>query len=154
MTALTEEVRRTLGTLREKVDSALDRLRPEHEDEQTRQMARRPIFRGPDLDVEEMDDAVELRAELPGLRPEDVEVQVTNSSVILRGQKKEEREQERGTFHVVERRYGAFLRSIPLPCEVDSEAAEARFHDGVLQLRLPKTEASKSRHIRVDVGGE
>jgi HSP20 family protein len=90
-----------------------------------------------------------IRAELPGLRPEDVAVELSDSRLVIRGEKREERTGKEGSFSVVERRYGSFMRSIALPGEVDSEATEAEFKDGVLRLRLPKAGAGRRSKISV-----
>ena len=159
MPILPEEVRRPLERVREQIHAALDRWRPgrqrgddEARDGEARPLAR-PVFSGPALDVEETDDAVIVRAELPGLRPNDFTVEATEDRLVLRGEKGEEREEQGRGFHRLERRYGSFVRSIALPCEVDPDGTTARYRDGVLRVTLPKSEASKARRIRVDVRG-
>lgn len=159
MPILPQEVRRPLEQAREQIHAALDRWRPgrrrredEERDGEARPLAR-PVFSGPALDVEETDDAVVVRAELPGLRPDDFTVEATADRLIVRGDKGEEREEHGRGFHRVERRYGSFVRSIALPCTIDPDGAAARYRDGVLRVTLPKTEASKARRIRVDVRG-
>jgi HSP20 family protein len=152
MTTLTEDVKRTLTTIKERVDQALDNLRPERDRDrdENRTMARR-IFHGPDIDIEETDDAVVVRAEPPGLSPEDFSVEVAGERLIMRGEKRQEHEERKGDTYIMERRYGSFIRSIPLPSEVDPDRAKSEFRDGVLRLTLPKTEKSRGRRIRVDV---
>jgi HSP20 family protein len=105
----------------------------------------------PDVDVEETKDAIVVRAELPGLNPDDITVEATPTQLVLRGEKREEREEQQGTLHRVERRYGVFLRRIDLPGEVDPNPADAQFKNGVLRVRLPKTEAAKSSQRRISV---
>jgi HSP20 family protein len=155
MTMLSEDLKRTLARVKERVDSVLDRVAPERDDygrdESPNRAMGRPLYRGPAVDMEETEDALVVRAELPGLRPDDVNVEVTNNRLILRGEKREEREENRRGIHVVERRYGSFLRTIPLPYEIDAEHVEANAKNGVLTLRLPKTEASKGRQVQVNV---
>ncbi len=92
-----------------------------------------------------------MRAELPGLRPDDFSVDATGQRLIIRGQKGEEREERGRGFHRMERRYGSFVRSVALPCDVDPDRATAHYRDGVLVTTLPKTAASKPHRIRVDV---
>ena len=159
MPILPQEVRRPLEQLREQIHHALDRWlpgrrRPEDEEREleAQPLARR-VFGGPALDVEETDDDVIVRAELPGLRPDDFTVDVTGDRLIIRGEKGEEREERGRGFHRMERRYGSFVRSVALPCEVDPDRVTARYHDGVLRVTMPKTEASKARRIRVEVRG-
>lgn len=156
--ALPEDVRRPLEQLREQIYTALERLRPGRRDraldrEFDVQPLARPLFAGPALDVEETDDEVIVRAELPGLRPDDFSVEATADRLVLRGEKSEEREERGRGFHRMERRYGSFVRTIVLPCEVDPDKAKARYRDGVLRVTLPKTEASKARRVRVEVRG-
>jgi HSP20 family protein len=156
MTTLTRDFRSTLERVRERIDTLLDR--PQRDD-QERGIERRdgrtgvrPFdFAVPDVDVEETKDAIVVRAELPGLNPDDVTVEATPTQLTLRGEKREEREEQQGTLHRVERRYGAFLRRIDLPCEVDPNPSDARFRNGVLRVRLPKTEEAKSSQRRITV---
>lgn len=155
--ALPEEVRRPLEDLRERLHAALDRWLPGRRAEEERGLEvrplARPLFGGPALDIEETDDAVIVRAELPGLRPDDFTVEATSDRLILRGEKTEEREERGLGFHRMERRYGSFLRTVALPCQVEPDKASARYRDGVLRVTLPKTEASKARRVRVTVRG-
>jgi HSP20 family protein len=151
---LPEDVRRPLEQLRERLHAALDRWRPgRHREEEGPEgwSLARPVFSGPALDVEETDDEVIVRAELPGLRPDDFTVEATADRLVLRGEKSEERAEHGWGFHRMERRYGSFVRTIALPCEVDPDKAKARYRDGVLRVTLPKTEASKARQVRVEV---
>jgi HSP20 family protein len=155
--ALPEEVRRPLEHLREQVQSALDRWRPGRRGDDDVAIDARPlarvVFGGPPLDVEETDDEVIVRAELPGLKADEFTVEATKDRLIIRGEKREEREERGWGFHRMERSYGSFMRTVALPGEVNPDKATARYRDGVLQVRLPKTEASKARHVRVEVHG-
>lgn len=151
--ALPEHVRRPLEQLRERLHGALDRWRlgRQREDGQEARTLVRPVFSGPALDIEETDDEVIVRAELPGLRPDNFTVEATGDRLILRGEKSEEREEHGRGFHRMERHYGSFVRTIALPCEVVPDRATARYRDGVLRVTLPKTESSKTRRVRVVV---
>jgi HSP20 family protein len=102
------------------------------------------------LDVSESDDAYTIQASLPGIKPEDVQIQLVGDTVTIRGQAKEEREERRGD-HVVmrERRMGSFARALTLPMPVDTEHAEATFENGELTLRLPKSQQARARRIEV-----
>ena len=159
MPELSTEVRRSLRQLQERLHGLLDRFRPGHRDTEGDEevggglLAPRPVFSGPALDVEETDDTILVRAELPGLKAEDFTVESTADRVIIRGEKSEEREEQGRGFYRRERRAGAFVRSVALPCEVNSDRAEAQYRDGVLRLRLPKTERAKSRQVRIKVAG-
>lgn len=106
---------------------------------------------GPAVDVVDDGDALRVAAELPGLTTEDFRVEVDAGRLFLRGEKRIQREERRGGVYLSESRYGSFNRIVPLPCEVKAGEAEAVFRDGVLELRLPKTERAKAKRILVRV---
>ncbi len=96
-------------------------------------------FRAPSLDMRETETTLEIEAELPGVREDDLDVQLHENVLTIRGEKKLERaDSERGEHHIMERAYGAFSRSVALPYAVDGDKVDASFKDGVLRLRLPK----------------
>jgi len=99
------------------------------------------------LDIYTTKDAVVIRASVPGVKPEDVEITVEGSTVNIRGETKAP--QEEGTFLLQEQRYGPFSRSIDLALPVQPDKAEARFENGVLTLTIPKAEEIKPRVIKV-----
>ncbi len=101
------------------------------------------------LDIFESDDEVTVRALLPGVRPEEVEISVTGGVLTIHGEEKEEKEEKKGSYHLRERRYGAFRRSIQLPVSVNAEKAEASLKDGVLTVTLPKKEEARPKRIQV-----
>ncbi len=103
----------------------------------------------PAIDIQDQDDAFIVRASLPGVQPEEVHVEARGNQVSISGQVREEHETERGNYLVRERRGGQFFRSFTLPVEVNSENAEASFTNGVLTLRLPKSEVSRARQIPI-----
>jgi len=103
----------------------------------------------PELDVAETDTTVEVSAELPGMKPEEINVEVQNGQLWISGEKKEEKEEKGKTYHRVERRYGSFRRMLPIPASVDPEKVEASFHEGVLKITLAKTEEAKAKHVEV-----
>jgi len=106
----------------------------------------------PSLDVSETDEEIRVTADLPGLEEKDIELNVSNGMLTLRGEKRAEREDRKGEVsHRLERTYGAFRRTIPLPCEVDVDKAEAKFKRGVLSVTLPKTASAKSNVRHIDV---
>ena len=106
----------------------------------------------PSVDIFENKDQIVLEAELPGLKPEDVNISIENNVLTIRGEKREERtEGEQGKWHLAERRYGTFTRSFVLPRDVDADNIQARFEDGVLSVSIPKSERARRR--RIDVGG-
>jgi HSP20 family protein len=107
----------------------------------------------PAMDVRETQDAYTVRASLPGLKPEDLNVQIQQGVLTLSGEIREEEENEQGSYHVRERRFGLFARSISFPSNVDADKVEAKYENGVLELRIPKAEESKPRRIEVRSGG-
>lgn len=107
----------------------------------------------PEIDVKETDDTMIVTAELPGMKEDDLDIELTGESLILKGQKRQEHEEKSSEFHRMERRYGSFMRTISLPDEVDRDKVEAEFKDGVLRINLPKTEQGKSHRRRITVKG-
>lgn len=112
----------------------------------------RPLsIRIPSLDVYEEKDSVVVKAELPGMKKEDVEVNLAGETLTIKGEKKEDKEVKEDDYHRRERSYGSFLRSVGLPCEVKSDEIKASFKDGVLEIRMPKTEEAKKKSISVKI---
>ncbi len=107
---------------------------------------------GMPLDVSESPDAYQIDAAMPGVNPDEIEITVDNNTLTIRGEVKEEHEEEDKTYHVRERRYGTFTRSIVLPQNVKADDIEANYDNGVLHLRLPKAEGAKTKHIQVQKG--
>lgn len=103
----------------------------------------------PPVDIVEEPERLLFRAEIPGVSKDDIDIKVENGTLILRGEKKQEREVEGETAHRVERFYGAFTRSFALPATIDAEKIQARYKDGVLELVLPKAEIAKPRKIQI-----
>ncbi len=101
------------------------------------------------LDVQTDKDEYVLRANVPGLKPEDLHVEVVDNTVTIRGEIKEESKTEQDNFLLQERRYGQFSRSVTLPTPLDPGKAEATIENGVLVLRLPKAEEAKPKMITV-----
>ena len=113
-----------------------------------------PEFTGawiPAVNVEEAADELLLTAELPGMREEDVNVNIENNILTIRGEKREAREEadEESRYHVSERRYGSFHRRFTPPWSVDADTIRADFEGGVLRVRLPKAPEAKSRTIEI-----
>lgn len=101
------------------------------------------------LDVVENDDDFVVKASLPGINPDDLEITFTEKTLTIKGVTKEESESEKGRYHLRERRYGQFARSISLPRGIKADEIEARYDAGVLTLRLPKAEEIKPKRIEV-----
>jgi len=105
----------------------------------------------PRLDLSETDDAIEVDTDLPGVKAEEVQVDVVDNRLTISGQHQEEKESEENgrKFHRIERRSGSFSRSVWLPSAVVADKVEARLADGVLHIRLPKAEVSKRHKVAV-----
>lgn len=110
------------------------------------------LMRAPETDVVETEREIRVHVEMPGLKRDNIEVDVENNVLTIRGEKREERTEgkESGRYHLAERRWGTFARSFVLPRDVDSDAIQASFEDGVLTVMIPKSE--KARRRRIDVG--
>jgi HSP20 family protein len=103
----------------------------------------------PEANMVETDKAVEVTVELPGMKPEEVKVEIREGNLWITGEKKEEKEDKGKTFHRIERRAGMFRRVFPLPVEVVEGKVDARFVEGVLKITLPKAEKVAPKHIEV-----
>lgn len=103
----------------------------------------------PRVDVIERDNEIIMRAEIPGVEKENIDVSVTDNTVTIRGESHREMEETEGEYYRAEIARGAFTRTVALPAEVDSNNANASFKNGILELKLPKVEKSKRRSIPV-----
>lgn len=101
------------------------------------------------LDVVESDDEYLIKASLPGINPDDLEITFSDNKLTIKGEVKEEQEHEEAHYHLRERRYGSFTRSLKLPSGIDSEKIEANYDKGVLKLHLPKVEEVKPKKITI-----
>lgn len=108
----------------------------------------------PMVDIFESDDQIELRAELPGVKPEELEIDLTDNLLTLSGERKLEHDEEREGYRRIERSYGRFTRSFALPRHIDQENIKAEMNEGVLSLTIPKREAQKARRIEIGGGQE
>ncbi len=108
----------------------------------------------PSIDVSETDSELKVEAELPGVDEKDVEVSVVDNVLTIRGEKKEEREEKKKDYHLVERSYGSFARSITLPFAVEPDQAKATFKNGVLTITLPKPPEVKEKLKKIPVSAE
>lgn len=107
---------------------------------------------GPALDIAEQDDVFVIKASLPGMKPEELDISIRDNILTIKGELKEEKTISEEQYHLRERRYGAFSRTVSLPATVDVEAVEATYSDGVLTLTAPKTEDVKRKRIAVKTG--
>jgi len=105
----------------------------------------------PAVDVFRRGDNLIIQADLPGVEPEDVQVEATEDGITIRGQTKHEEEEEREGYYRSERRYGSFHRFIPLPEGVKPEGATANFRNGMLEVSLPMTEETKTKRVNIPI---
>jgi HSP20 family protein len=103
----------------------------------------------PTMDVKETDKDIEVAAELPGLERNDIDISVDDGELVIRGEKKAESEQDDKNYHLAERSYGAFYRSLPLPRGVDPSSIQATMAKGVLKVIIPKPAKSDAKKIEV-----
>lgn len=103
----------------------------------------------PSVDVTESDSEIEIRMDAPGIKPEDIDIQLQGNLLMISGARRVEQEEQGKTYHRVERTMGSFARSVTLPCTVREEQVDAQYQDGVLTIKLPKPEESKRRRIEI-----
>lgn len=105
----------------------------------------------PSVDIYEEGDDLVIKTELPGMRKEDIEVNISENTITLSGEKKKEEKVEKKDYYRLERSYGSFSRSFDLPVEVQADKAKATFKDGVLEIRIPKTEEAKKKVRKIKI---
>jgi HSP20 family protein len=103
----------------------------------------------PPVDIFETDEALVMKAELPGFSKDDISIELKDNSLVIKGERKHDDEVKEGNYHRTERAYGAFQRSFLLPTTVDQEKVKASYKDGILELRLPKVQAAQPKRIAV-----
>lgn len=106
----------------------------------------------PRIDVSESEGELKIEAELPGVEEKDVEVVLANDRLTIRGEKKQETEEKKKDYHVVERSYGSFARTIALPFETEADKVKADFANGVLTVTVPKSPEVKAQEKKIRVG--
>jgi HSP20 family protein len=136
---------------RQEMDSLFDRFFRGFEMEPSR--ARMEAFT-PSIDVKESDKEIKVHAELPGIDEKDIDVSLSKDALTISGEKKEEKEDKGENYYRVERSYGSFTRTVPLPVEIDTEKVKAEFKKGVLTVTLPKTAKAikQTKKISVEAG--
>jgi len=105
----------------------------------------------PPVDIYENEQEVLIKAEVPGMNQTDISVEVKDGTLVIKGERKHEKDVKDGYYHRVERVYGTFQRSFTLPTTVEADKVTARYRDGVLELKLPKAESAKPKQIKVEV---
>jgi HSP20 family protein len=103
----------------------------------------------PSLDLAETEDGLVAEIEVPGINPEDIDISVTGDTLAITGEKKQKADKTGKNYHITERIYGKFSRSIRLPATVDPDRVEAHYKDGILSVTLGKAESIKSKRIEV-----
>lgn len=101
------------------------------------------------LDVAENEDEYVVKASIPGINPDDLEITFSNNTLTIKGEVKEDKELEQAHYHLRERRYGSFARSVTLPAGIEADKIEAIYEAGVLKLRLPKAEEVRPKKIAI-----
>ncbi len=104
----------------------------------------------PPVDVIDRENEVLVRAEVPGVNKDELDVTVTDNRITIKGEYRKEDKEERGDYHRSETSYGSFSRTVELPAEVDGTKGSAKFENGVLEVTLPKHETSKKKSIKVE----
>ncbi len=133
--------------LRRTVDRLFDNVTPDHEWSQ-------PTMWGLAVDMVENKDDFILKASVPGINPDDLDISYSDDTLTIKGEIKEENQVKEDQYHLRERRFGAFMRSITLPTKIKGDAIEASYQNGVVTLRLPKAEEVKPKRISIKVGDQ
>lgn len=146
-----------LDTLRHEIDRLFDDFRPLSWRHPLSRALRNMDFPSvewpvaPAVDMTEKDGQYEITAELPGMDEKNVEVKVANGVLTIKGEKSEEKQEEKKDYHLSERRYGSFQRSFRLPDGVDADKIEAKFSKGLLTVKLPKTAEAVKNEKKIDI---
>ncbi len=107
----------------------------------------------PAVDIYEDAQALVLKLEVPGVKPEDIDIRVENQSLVVKGERRFEAEEKAENFHRIERRFGSFARSFTLPQTVDTESISAGYDAGVLNISIAKKPEAKPKQVKIEVGG-
>lgn len=115
-----------------------------------REKSKRSAVWAPNVDIKETDKEIQIKADLPGMKLEDIDVSVDEDQLVIRGERKEEKEEKDKDYIRVERSYGSFYRSFNIGVPVKSDRINATYKDGVLEITLPKAEAKKPKRIAIN----
>ena len=105
----------------------------------------------PSVDVSETKNDIVVKAELPEMDPKDIDITLSDAHLMIKGQKKHEKEEKDEDYHFVERSYGSFVRAVHLPKQVKNEKISASYKNGVLTIVLPKSEEAKTKEVKIKV---
>ena len=136
------EPAREMMTLRE----AMDRL---FDDAFTRQLSLRDAWSVPAIDMYQTDDEIVVKAALPGIKADEIQINITGEVLTLKGEMKHEEEKKEKAWHMREQRWGSFERSVVLPTDVVADKTKAEFENGILTITLPKAEEVKPKVINI-----
>jgi len=136
----------------EEVSNRLNRLfwRPQAQTEPGQEMLAMADW-APSVDISETDTAYLVKAEIPGVKKEDVKVAIQDGMLTIQGERRQEKEEKGKKFHRIERSYGSFTRSFRVPGDADENSVKAEFKDGMLNVTLAKSEKAKPKSIEVSV---
>ena len=127
----------------------MDRLWDDYFGSGRRALQPLPAEFAPAVDVKETADQIVVKAEVPGMDAKDINISVTGDVLTIKGEKKSEREEKEENYHLVERSYGSFSRSLAMPAAVDMDKIEAKYDKGVLTITCPKKEEVKPKAIEI-----
>jgi HSP20 family protein len=105
----------------------------------------------PLMDISETNENLIIKAEVPGVESKDIDISITGNTLTIKGEKKSEKEEKNKNYHFVERKYGAFSRSVTLPVSVKTDQIKAEYKNGILEISLPKIEKSQVKKIPVKI---
>ena len=129
----------------------MDRLSDTFLEGDVRKGSKEDSFWLPSVDVSETKSDIVVKAELPGMDPKDIDVTLSDGHLMIKGQKKHEKEEKDEDYHFVERSYGSFVRAVHLPKEVKHDKISASYKDGVLKVVLAKSEEAKTKEVKIKV---
>lgn len=135
----------------ERMRREMDRLWDSFVEEKPRRKGEEAVELLPSLDLSETKNDLVVKAELPGIDPKDIDISLSEGVLTIKGEKKQEKEEKEENYHIIERSYGAFTRSVRLPRDVQSEKINASYKNGILKVTLPKSEEAKKKEIKIKV---
>ena len=134
-----------INKLRRDIDGLFDRLL----DDFGLHLSLRPARQVPFIDLSETEDALIIRAEIPGIDPEDLDISITEYNLTIKGEMKQEHVEGGVDYHRTERRYGYFSRTLQLPCPIMTEGVKAEYKKGVLNIVMPKYKPDRPRQVKI-----
>ncbi|MCE8005956.1 Hsp20/alpha crystallin family protein [Aestuariivita sp.] len=140
-----------LRSMQQEVNQMLERFRSGQPERLTEFLSANGASDFPAIDVAETDDAIEITAEVPGMEEDDLDVSVAGGVLTLKGEKSSDREESDKDYYLVERRYGAFRRQVPLGFAPEDGAVTAEFRDGLLKLTIAKPAETKAAVQKIDI---